>query len=179
MCCNPEIMKVEASADRLRFAIEASFHFEDFNDQELLEILDMKLRQQDLDATDEAKEVALEVLSRARNRPNFGNAGEVENQLSLAKGRFQSRQSSQKDTGGSCDVVFAPQDFDADYMRGARAATNLQSLFEGMIGCEDVIEKLGNYQKLAQGLKARGQDPRETVPTNFLFKGPPGKLDVT
>ena len=139
----------------------------------------MKLKQQDLDATDEAKNVALEVLCRARNRPNFGNAGEVENQLSLAKGRFQSRQSSRKDSDGSSDVVFAPQDFDADYMRGAKAATNLQTLFEGMIGCEDVIEKLGNYQKLAQGLKARGHDPRETVPTNFLFKGPPGKLDIT
>lgn len=139
----------------------------------------MKLRQQDLDATQEAKKVALEVLSRARNRPNFGNAGEVENQLSLAKGRFQARQSAREDSGGSCDVVFAPQDFDADYMRGSRAATNLQALFAGMIGCEDVIKKLGSYQKLAQGLKARGQDPRETVPTNFLFKGPPGKLDVT
>ena len=139
----------------------------------------MKLHQQDLDATEEAKKVALEVLGRARNRPNFGNAGEVENQLTLAKGRFQSRQSSREDLDGFYDVVFAPEDFDADYMRGAKAATNLQTLFEGMIGCEDVIKKLGNYQKLAQGLKARGQDPRETVPTNFLFKGPPGKPYIT
>ena len=139
----------------------------------------MKLKQQDLGATEEAKKVALEVLSRARNRPNFGNAGEVENQLTLAKGRFQLRQSSREDSNGSYDVVFAPQDFDADHMREARAATNLQTLFEGMIGCEDVIEKVGNYQKLAQGLKARGHDPRETIPMNFLFKGPPGKLDVS
>lgn len=39
------------------------------------------MRQQDLNATKEAKVVAIEVLSRARNRPNFGNAGEVRAQL--------------------------------------------------------------------------------------------------
>lgn len=143
-----------------------------------MEILNFKLKQQDLGATDEAKTVALEVLSRAKNRSNFGNAGEVENQLTLAKGRFQSRQSSSKAPDRSYDVIFGPEDFDADYKRGAKATTNLQTLFRGIIGCEEVIEKLGNYQKLAQGLKARGHDPRETVPTNFLFKGPPGEFPI-
>lgn len=60
-----------------RFAIESAFHFEDFDNEELLEILELKMRHQDLDATSEAKSVAIEVLSRGRNRPNFGNAGEV------------------------------------------------------------------------------------------------------
>ena len=60
-----------------RFAIESAFLFEDFDNDELLEILEMKMRHQDLDATSEAKSVAIEVLSRSRNRPNFGNAGEV------------------------------------------------------------------------------------------------------
>ena len=64
-----------------RFAIESAFLFEDFDNDELLEILEMKMRHQDLDATSEAKSVAIDVLSRARNRPNFGNAGEV-------RGRF-------------------------------------------------------------------------------------------
>lgn len=35
------------------------------------------MKHQDLDATAKAKSVAIEVLSRGRNRPNFGNAGEV------------------------------------------------------------------------------------------------------
>lgn len=60
-----------------RFAIESAFRFEDFNDDELLEILELKMKHQDLDATPKAKSVAIEVLSRGRNRPNFGNAGEV------------------------------------------------------------------------------------------------------
>ena len=61
----------------VRFAIESAFRFEDFNDEELLEILELKMKHQDLDATPKAKSVAIEVLSRGRNRPNFGNAGEV------------------------------------------------------------------------------------------------------
>lgn len=60
-----------------RFAIENAFRFEDFTDQELLKILDQKLRKQDLAATQQAKAVAMEVLGRGRIRPNFGNAGEV------------------------------------------------------------------------------------------------------
>lgn len=66
-----------------RFAIESAFRFEDFDNAELLEILELKLKHQDLDATPEAKSVAIEVLSRGRNRPNFGNAGEVRYQFAV------------------------------------------------------------------------------------------------
>lgn len=141
----------------------------------MAKILQFKLNDQDLDATSEAKAVALDVLRRARNRPNFGNAGEVENQLSLAKDRFQARQSSIEASERSYDVVFESQDFDPDFNRGASAAMNLQQLFKDIVGCEEIIEKLKGYQQMAQGLKARGLDARGTVPTNFLFKGPPGE----
>lgn len=58
-----------------RFPVSSAFNFEDFDRDELLRILDLKLKQQGFDATDQAKHVAAELLSRARNRPNFGNAG--------------------------------------------------------------------------------------------------------
>ena len=149
----------------------------------------------DLDATPEAKSVAIEVLSRGRNRPNFGNAGEVrqfwvtnffkehridyltpqvENLLGLAKGRHQVRQSSKPASQKSFDVVFEPQDFDPDFQRGTHAATNLQKLFEDVVGCDEVIEKLAGYQQIAQNMKARNRQFRGMIPTNFLFKGPPG-----
>lgn len=70
----------------LRFAIESAFRFEDFNNVELLEILELKMKQQDLAATSEARSVAIEVLSRIRNRPNFGNAGEVSKHVNLESG---------------------------------------------------------------------------------------------
>ena len=156
-----------------RFAIENAFHFEDFTDDQLREILNLKLKSQDLQAT-EAKSVAINVLSRGRNRPNFGNAGEVENQLGLAKDRHQRRQSAKDASERSPHIVFEPIDFDPDYNRDAHASANMDTLFEGVVGCEDVIVKLKGYQQIARGMKAQGRDPRGMVPTNFLFKGPPG-----
>ena len=160
----------------LRFAVENAFRFEDFTDDELLKILNLKLDSQDLEATDRAKDVAVEVLSRGRNRPNFGNGGEVENQLGLAKGRYQLRHSATKASEQPSDIVFEPQDFDPEYDRAARASTNLDKLFEDVVGCETIIAKLGGYQQIAQGMKLKGLDPRGMIPTNFLFKGPPGRF---
>lgn len=116
----------------------------------------------------------MEVLSRARNRPNFGNAGEVENVLGQAKTRWETRQSLISDR--SYDAPFEPQDFDPQFDRQDNAASNLSKLFEDVIGCEEIVEKLGKYQQIARTMKARGLDPREQIPTNFVFKGPPGRL---
>lgn len=159
-----------------RFPIANAFHFHDFSDSELRQILDLKLKDQGLDATEKAKAVAIDVFSRARNRPNFGNAGEVENLLGKAKASFHARQSSKPFAERSFDWVFEAEDFDADFNREVKAATNLQKLFEDVIGCEDVVDKLDEYQKIAAWMKARDLDPREQIPTNFIFTGPPGEF---
>ena len=140
-----------------------------------MKILEHKLKAQDLRATDSAKDVAIRVLSRARNRPNFGNAGEVENVIGQAKGRYQSRQDALSDDERSYDVLFEPQDFDPEFDRDKYANANLEKLFADIVGCKEIVQKLGEYQLLARTLKARGLDTREQIPTNFVFKGPPGK----
>lgn len=73
------------------------------------------------------------------------------------------------------DVVFEPQDFDPDFQRGEHASTNLQKLFADIVGCEEIIEKLDGYQQVARNMKARGRQSKGLIPTNFLFKGPPGR----
>ncbi|KAH7929198.1 P-loop containing nucleoside triphosphate hydrolase protein [Leucogyrophana mollusca] len=162
-----------------RFAVENAFNFEDFTDSQLREILDFKLKDQDLNATDAAKDVASNLLARARNRPNFGNAGEVENMLSQAKVRYQTRQASVP-AHKRFDVVFEPPDFDPDFDRDLNASANLTKLFEDIVGCEEIISKLGDYQKIARGMKAQGMDMRQGgIPTNFIFKGPPGTGKTT
>ncbi|KZT00352.1 P-loop containing nucleoside triphosphate hydrolase protein [Laetiporus sulphureus 93-53] len=162
-----------------RFAIENAFQFEDYSDADLRKILDKKLKGQQLQATDAAKNVAIQVLSRARNRPNFGNAGEVENILGQAKARFQQRQSALPVERRPFDVLFEPQDFDPEFDRDARASMNLKKLFEDVIGCEAIVEKLGRFQDTARKMKARGMDPRQEIPTNFIMKGPPGTGKTT
>jgi len=169
------LKNVNAGLSR-RFAIEDAFHFENFSDEELLEILNLKLKIQDLGATDAAKSVAIEVLSRSRNRPNFGNAGEVENLLTQAKGRYQTRQALLPFYDQSLDIIFEPQDFDLNFDRDANASDNLSKLFEDVVGCEPIIQKLGEFQQIARAMKARNIDMRDQIPTNFIFKGPPGRM---
>jgi AAA lid domain len=138
--------------------------------------LNRKLEVQDLSATEAAKDVAIDVLSRARNRPNFGNAGEVENLLAQAKNNYQKHQASLPAAERSPDAPFEPQDFDPEFDRADHASKNLEKLFEDIVGCEEVISKLGEYQQIARTMKARGMDARDVIPTNFVFKGPPGQM---
>ncbi|KAG2072157.1 P-loop containing nucleoside triphosphate hydrolase protein [Suillus decipiens] len=161
-----------------RFAIEDAFMFEDFTEPQLQEIFERKLSDQDLGATEKAKQIALGLLSRRKNRPNFGNGGEVENMLTFAKDRYLKRQASQP-SHLSQDIVFEPEDFDPNWDRDQHAAANLIELFEDMVGCEAVIQKLGDYQNMAQGMKASGLDMRKQIPTSFIFKGPPGTGKTT
>ena len=158
-----------------RFKIEDAFNFEDFDDNELLKILNLKLNSQNLGATEQAKKVAIEMLSRGRNRPNFGNAGEVENLISEAKARSVRRRQQIPAQERPRDIIFEPQDFDPNHNRSENAATNLAKLFEDVVGCGDIVKQLSNYQQIAAVCKARDMDPREQIPTNFVFTGPPGQ----
>lgn len=158
-----------------RFPLNDAFHFHDFTDAELHELLHLKMKQQDITATPQAVSVAIDVLARARNGLNFGNGGAVENLLSEAKGNFQRRILS-GEVGNAVGIIeLEAQDFDPKYDRAADAETNLHKLFEDVVGCEDLVAQLDLHQKVARGVKAKGLDPREHVPTNFIFKGPPGK----
>ena len=138
-----------------------------------MQIFEYKLKDQDLSATDDAKEVARELLSRMKNRPNFGNAGEVENLLGQAKARYQKRVASVP-AAQRLDVVFEPRDIDPDFDRSQNASENLAKMFADVVGGEEVIRKLDGYQKIARMMKEKGLDMRTQIPSNFVFKGPPG-----
>ncbi|KAI6264472.1 hypothetical protein MCOR28_011007 [Pyricularia oryzae] len=159
-----------------RFPIASAFSFEDFSNQELRMILDLKLKQQGFGATDQAKNVALEMLDRARNRPNFGNAGEIDLILDATKARHQSRYT--KGLAKSATMLEA-LDFDEDFDRSTRSETNIAKLFEGTVGCEDIVAKLEGYQSTVRTMKELGEDPKESIPFNFLFRGPPGTGKTT
>ncbi|KAL1612780.1 hypothetical protein SLS60_001009 [Paraconiothyrium brasiliense] len=159
-----------------RFPLDSSFVFEDFNDAELRQILGLKLKDVGYEATDQAKKVAMEALQRARNKPNFGNAGEVDIILDQAKALHQKHLTTSKVKSHD---TFEAIDFDPDFDRAERAATNLPQLFRDVVGCESLIKQFQGYQTTAANMKALGMDPREQIPFNFLFKGPPGTGKTT
>lgn len=153
-----------------RFPIASAFTFEDFTQEELGRILDFKLQQSDFKATDQGKRVALEVLDRARNRPNFGNAGEVDILLDIAKARHQKRVSAGATERHELEAV----DFDEEFDRAERSETNIGMLFKDTVGCDEIVSILEGYQEQARALKKHDLDPKEGVPFTFLFRGPPG-----
>lgn len=159
-----------------RFPIASGFNFEDFSDGELQKIFDLKIKQQGYQATAGATTVAMEMLKRARNRPNFGNAGEIDILLNDAKARHQQRLAKGKARSQTC---FEPQDFDEDYDRATKSDTNIRKLFEGSVGSEEVVSLLEGYQGTVRTLKSIGLDPKENIPFNFLFRGPPGTGKTT
>ncbi|KAI1208325.1 P-loop containing nucleoside triphosphate hydrolase protein [Annulohypoxylon truncatum] len=160
-----------------RFPISSGFNFEDYDDGELRKILDLKLKQQGFKAGEATKKVVIEVLRRARNKPNFGNAGEVDIILDQAKERQQRRVSK---LAGKRNVdILEPEDIDPEFDRSDRAATNVRMLFKDVIGCDDIIEQLEGYQQVVQNMKAMDMDPVTQIPFGFLFRGPPGTGKTT
>jgi hypothetical protein len=156
-----------------RFPIASAFVFEDFDNSELQQILDLKLMTQGFQATGQGKRVALDALDRSRNQPHFGNTGEVDILLDSAKMNHQMRMSSGK---AKQNDLLKAIDFDKDFDRGKRTSTNVRKLFEGVIGSEEIGQKLEGFQKITENMKALGDDPKEGISFNFLFRGPPGKF---
>ncbi|KAI1172371.1 P-loop containing nucleoside triphosphate hydrolase protein [Nemania sp. FL0916] len=158
-----------------RFPMSSAFVFEDYDDEELRSILDLKLKQQGFRAGEVAKQTCISVLGRVRNRPNFGNAGEVDIILDQAKERQQKRL-AESDGPKKTDWL-EPQDIDPEFNRLEQAATNIRMLFNGVIGCEDVIAQLEGYQQQVQsmrGLDFSDTEVRAQIPFGILFRGPPG-----
>ncbi|KAM5380363.1 hypothetical protein ACJZ2D_003465 [Fusarium nematophilum] len=164
-----------------RFPLDTAFVFENFSEEDLGRILDLKLAKEKLSATDKAREVAMEVLKRASVRPNFGNGGEVDNLLSKAiLARLRRVAKERKSEDDDLDALpLEPQDFDADYDRLSHAVSNTRALFEGFVGFEEIISKFESYQYMVQGMRLRNVDPRPYVPFTYVFKGPPGTGKTT
>lgn len=133
-----------------RFPIDSGFVFEDFDDQDMEVILDMKLQDQGFRVTERARSVALGMLQRARNRLHFGNAGEVDIALNDAKMRQQKRTGDDKTTAKG---ILEAQDFDPDFDRGDRANTNVAMLFKDSVGCDSIVAQLQGYQNIVANMR--------------------------
>jgi SpoVK/Ycf46/Vps4 family AAA+-type ATPase len=201
--CNPGLKR--------RFPLEEAFRFHDYDDKQLNEILRIKMAKEEITASKKAMDVAAEVLRRARDRPNFGNGGDVDNLLNQAKARFRERKAAEKekhavvegdaghgaaagangeaghhgDNRGDQDsleeedrvaIVLEPRDFDPEWDRGINPESGgkASSLFDGLLGFDEIRKQFEGYQLMAANMRRRGKDPRESIPFTYVFKGPPG-----
>ncbi|KAF6815870.1 stage V sporulation protein K [Colletotrichum plurivorum] len=127
-----------------RFPIEDALVFDGYSKDELLDIMESRLRRDGFEATGNGRNAAKKVLARMRGRPNFGNAAETS------------------------------VHFDPEHTKQAKAKGNVEAIFEGFVGYEKIIKQFQGYHNMTLGMRKHNVDPRPHTPWAFVFKGPPG-----
>ena len=156
-----------------RFGWHQAIEFEDYTKEQLKQILVASLRERSLLASEDVLETALSVLEQQKNQRHFGNAGAVNNLVSVAIQSLTQRlnQLTAEKRKNATRSVLIHQDFRSDHGK----ERSIQDIFSGIIGCQKVVEKLRDLQTTIQYAKYRNRsDCFAEVARNFLFLGPPG-----
>eukprot|EP00899_Mesostigma_viride_P022218 jgi/Mesvir1/3180/Mv16338-RA.1 len=164
-----------------RFALEDAFVFDDYSDDELMQILDHKLDQKGLRSDAPAKAAAISYLAKQRRRPNFGNGGAVENLISAAIIRMNARLAALSPSERVRVQDLLAEDFNPDVanMDSLVHGGDVSSFFTEMVGCEAVRSKLVEYQSTIELARKRGRDPLQDLNLCFRFEGAPGTGKTT
>jgi len=156
-----------------RFPREHSFFFDDYNDNELLEIIKLNLKTNDVKATVEFFGKALDVLRQQRAQANFGNAGAAE---LIVKGAMLK---ATERLGSSFSGTLRLEDVDIDDPGTARAEKDTDPLdvLDGLYRMEQVKAKLVHMKKSWAVSQQDGDD--EPKLGHFVFTGSPGTGKTT
>ena len=145
-----------------RFQIENAFIFPDFDDAALVRIMMASAREKEISLGLGVAKRAVQKLAKARAKPNFGNAGSVDNLLSKAITRMQMRD---KATELNAD--------DFGYSGDGPDTGTLDSLFDDLIGCSEVRRTMELLRNTVEFSKALGKPASSGVSFNYLFLGNP------
>jgi SpoVK/Ycf46/Vps4 family AAA+-type ATPase len=153
-----------------RFNPDSAFVFDDFNDHELLNILEAILKSYETKASVEFMEKALDVLQNQRLQTNFGNAGAVD---LLVKGAVQ--KAAKRFGEKPEDAVLEERDIpDASY--GPQSEDPLSDL-DKLYKMEKIKEKLDGMRKRLEVSRREGDDSK--ISLHFVFRGSPGTGKTT
>lgn len=159
-----------------RFRLEDAFYFEDFATSQMGEIVQLQLKQQQLEASPEALSVAMDTLKVLRAKKTFSNAGEVLNLIENAKINYQARLTKSPTRTINPLITFEPIDFDTSFGRLENTVANCCMSLQGRVS-QDIITELENMF----GSLERAQESRfyaSLLPTTFVFQGPPGQSSL-
>lgn len=160
-----------------RFNAASPVEFEDFNDDELLEVVSGLCSKFEIRAPIATKIHAVKKLSQLRNLPHFGNAGAVETMVNDAKARMSERLRELRERSHS--VVHAEQleivDFEHD---DPNARQNPLDALEGLYEMDEIKKKM---QDLGVQIRIRNQEGRQLAGLvgNWVFTGNPGTGKTT
>ena len=108
------------------FPFESAVLVDECNDDELEERLNLQLLRGGARATEDAREVALMVLDRSRNSPNYGSKSSILKLISQAKLCAYKRGEARVGADQSSGPLLLPQDFDSDFRPGQKGPGSVQ-----------------------------------------------------
>ena len=130
-----------------RFQLENAFEFDDYDDQALLRILLGNVARRGKRVSfAAAKQVVRRDLAKARMRPNFGNAGAVDNCVSAATLRAESRMQALPPAERALQSELLLSDFISVRDEAAHMRDDPALALEGLVGCEAIRTRLAEYQ---------------------------------
>jgi SpoVK/Ycf46/Vps4 family AAA+-type ATPase len=153
-----------------RFNPDYAFVFDDFNDHELLNILEANLKSYETKASIEFMEKALDVLQNQRLQTNFGNAGAVD---LLVKGAVQK---AAKRFGERPEEAILQECDIPDASCGPQSEDPLSDL-DKLYKMETVKEKLDGMRKRLEVARREGDEAK--ISLHFVFRGSPGTGKTT
>ena len=108
---------------------------------------------------------AVRTLAKSRAKPHFGNAGAIDNLLSKGIVRMLGRCQQ--------DDILTEQDF--EYVGDGPELVTLDLLFDDLIGCKSVKEKMAELKSTVEFSQAQGKAAGACgISFNYLFLGNPG-----
>ncbi|KAI5926524.1 P-loop containing nucleoside triphosphate hydrolase protein [Camillea tinctor] len=161
-----------------RFPIDNAFVFEDYTPDEMRQIWRQKLQARVLNVSPGVEDKVMEILERQRHKLNFGNAGEVEIMLDTAQKRYRQRIQADPSMFG-LNVNLELSDIDPDFERLGKATHDVEELFKGVIGCDEVKKVISSWPRRANIAKKHGLDICGRIPLTMCFTGPPGTGKTT
>jgi hypothetical protein len=160
-----------------RFMPDDAFLFEDYDDAALRVILLAKASAAGLEVPSDTADVAIALLARQRQKPNFGNGGAVENLLGRAK-EANARRVVEADAAAQAagaplaDAAARRTLLACDFEREPPAPP--EAALAHLVGADAALAKLAELRATVAAAQAAGTDPWGAIEPCFVFKGPPG-----
>ncbi|PWY80477.1 hypothetical protein BO70DRAFT_371406 [Aspergillus heteromorphus CBS 117.55] len=150
----------------VRFAALTREHME--------ELFQSKLDEQELDATPEAFQAAMDTLDNARMRRDFDNARALDHLLAAAIYHFERRsRTTGVPSAPPVERLLEGRDFNPELVGGTTALVFREELRHSIVP-DDIISILKRYHNEMKAAWMQGLDPGQRMPSAFIFKGAPG-----
>ncbi|KAG7398349.1 hypothetical protein PHYBOEH_011257 [Phytophthora boehmeriae] len=166
-----EMLRTQNPGLMRRFPPQYAFYFEDYTEHELLDILEWNCAKRNVSCPYEVAEALLKQLALQKTRPNFGNAGAVEQLVKHALGKAVSRPM----VGDMTVLTLADVGVDTE-VEGAEKNDPLK-LLDKLYRMNDIREQLSRLRNEMEVAEREGSALPEAG--HFVFRGSPGTGKTT